>query len=114
MSFFIRCVDCGYETVYHPLANNCPKCNSQWREAVYNLEDAAKKMAEELPKRRFDLWRYREVLPISKPMPELRMGEGGTPLIRAVNMGLMLGNPTYLSKMNARGQLLLSRIDKLP
>ncbi len=103
MSFFIRCVDCGYETVYHPLANNCPKCNSQWREAVYNLEDAAKKMAEELPKRRFDLWRYREVLPISKPMPELRMGEGGTPLIRAVNMGLMLGNPNIFIKDERQG-----------
>ena len=103
MSFFIRCVDCGYESVYHPLTNNCLKCNSQWREAVYNLEDASKKMAEELPKRRFDLWRYREVLPISKPMPELRMGEGGTPLIRAVNMGLMLGNPNIFIKDERQG-----------
>ena len=103
MSFFIRCVDCGYETVYHPLANNCPKCNSQWREAIYNLEEAAQKLALELPKRRFDLWRYREVLPISKPMPELRMGEGGTPLIRAVNMGLMLGNPNIFIKDERQG-----------
>ena len=103
MSFSIRCVDCGYESVYHPLANNCPKCNSQWREAVYNLEEAAKKLATELPKRRFDLWRYREVLPISKPMPELRMGEGGTPLIRAVNLGLMLGNPNIFIKDERQG-----------
>ena len=103
MSFSIRCVDCGYESVYHPLANNCPKCKSQWREAVYDLEEAAHKLATELPKRRFDLWRYQEVLPISKPIPELRMGEGGTPLIRAVNMGMMLGNPNIFIKDERQG-----------
>jgi threonine synthase len=103
MPFLIRCMDCGHETVYHPLSYNCPKCNSQWREATYNLEDAAQKLAIELPRRRFDLWRYLEVLPISKPMPELRMGEGGTPLIRAVNMGLMLGNPNIFIKDERQG-----------
>jgi len=103
MSFVIRCVDCGHETLYHPLSNNCPKCNSQWREAVYNLEQAATALAAELPKRRFDLWRYREVLPIKKPIPELRMGEGGTPLIRAVNMGMMLGNPNIYIKDERQG-----------
>ena len=103
MSFVIRCVDCGHETIFHPLSNNCPKCNSQWREAVYNLSEAAQSLAAELPKRRFDLWRYREVLPINKPIPELRMGEGGTPLIRAVNMGLMLGNPNIFIKDERQG-----------
>ncbi len=103
MSFVIRCLDCGHETLYHPLANNCPKCDSQWREAIYNLEEAAKKLAAELPKRRFDLWRYKEVLPIKNPLPELRMGEGGTPLIRAVNMGMMLGNPNIYIKDERQG-----------
>ena len=103
MSFVIRCLDCGHEIVYHPLANNCPKCNSQWREAIYNLEEAAKKLSAELPKRRFDLWRYLEVLPVKKPLPELRMGEGGTPLIRAANMGMMLGNPNIYIKDERQG-----------
>ena len=103
MSFVIRCVDCGHEVVYHPLSNNCPECNSQWREAVYNLEEAALALAKELPTRRFDLWRYREVLPIKKPIPELRMGEGGTPLIRAGNMGMMLGNPNIFIKDERQG-----------
>ena len=103
MSFVIRCLDCGHETIYHPLANNCPECNSQWREAIYDLEEAAKVLSTELPKRRFDLWRYQEVLPIKKPIPELRMGEGGTPLIRAVNMGMMLGNPNIYIKDERQG-----------
>jgi threonine synthase len=103
MSFLIRCLDCGHETIYHPMANNCPECNSQWREAIYNLEEAAKALAAELHKRRFDLWRYREVLPIKKPMPEMRMGEGGTPLISAVNMGMMLGNPNIYIKDERQG-----------
>ena len=103
MSFIIRCVDCGHEVIYHPLSNNCPKCNSQWREAVYNLEKAAVSLEAGLQKRRFDLWRYCEVLPISKPIPELRMGEGGTPLIRAVNMGMMLGNPNIYIKDERQG-----------
>jgi threonine synthase len=96
-------MDCGHETAYHPLSNNCPNCNSQWREAIYDFEYARQKLAEELPNRRFDLWRYIEVLPISKPIPELRMGEGGTPLIRAVNMGLMLGNPNIFIKDERQG-----------
>ena len=103
MSFVIRCIDCGHEVMYHPLSNNCPNCNSQWREAVYNLEEAALALAKELPNRRFDLWRYREVLPIKKPIPELRMGEGGTPLIRAGNMGMMLGNPNIYIKDERQG-----------
>jgi len=103
MSFLIRCLDCGHETTYHPMANNCPKCDSEWREAIYNLEEAAKALAAGLPKRRFDLWRYQDVLPIKKPIPELRMGEGGTPLIGAVNMGMMLGNPNIYIKDERQG-----------
>jgi threonine synthase len=103
MSFVIRCLDCGYETLYHPMKNNCPTCNSQWREAIYDLKEAATKLSQELPKRRFDLWRYREVLPIKRPMPELRMGEGGTPLIRAVNIGMMLGNSNIYVKDERQG-----------
>jgi len=103
MSFVIKCLDCGQESLYHPLAYNCSKCNSQWREAIYDLESAAKTLLTELPKRSFDLWRYREVLPINKPIRELRMGEGGTPLIRAINMGMMLGNPNIYIKDERQG-----------
>ena len=66
MSFAIRCLDCGHETSYHPLAINCPECNSQWREAVYDYKNAARIFQEELPRRPFDLWRYWELLPVDQ------------------------------------------------
>lgn len=103
MSCVIRCMDCGHETFFHPLSYNCPKCNSQWREAIYDLKNAHSQLAKALPARRFDLWRYQEVLPVTKPIPELRLGEGGTPLIRAVNMGLMLGNTNIYIKDERQG-----------
>jgi threonine synthase len=103
MQFVIKCLDCGHEAPYHPLAINCPKCNSQWREAVYDYDSLAKSLPEELARRPFDLWRYRELLPVRKPNPDLRMGEGGTPLIRAVNMGMMLGCPNIYIKDERQG-----------
>lgn len=103
MAFVIKCIDCDHKSVFHPLSNKCPNCGSQWREAVYDLEEAALKLAENLPARRFDLWRYQEVLPINKPINELRMGEGGTPLIRAINLGQMLGNPNIFIKDERQG-----------
>ncbi len=101
--YVIRCIDCGHETSYHPLEVSCPNCKSQWREAIYDLESVAKIFAAELARRPFDLWRYHEALPIRKPNPDLRMGEGGTPLIRAVNMGMMLGCPNIYIKDERQG-----------
>jgi len=75
----------------------CPNCASQWREAEYDLEEAAKTFPSQIKNREFDLWRYKELLPIRNPNPSLRLGEGGTPLIKAVNLGLMLGlNNLYI------------------
>ncbi|MBN1146597.1 MAG: pyridoxal-phosphate dependent enzyme [Anaerolineales bacterium] len=93
MSFFIRCMDCGHITTYHPNDIHCPNCKSQWREAIYPYDEIGPGFPQSIAKRRFDLWRYSEVLPVHNPIPTLKMGEGGTPLIQAVNLGLMLGCP---------------------
>ena len=61
------------------------------------MEEVAKTFPSQLSKREFDLWRYQELLPIRTPNPSLRLGEGGTPLIKAVNLGMMLGlNNLYI------------------
>ncbi|HQV95782.1 MAG TPA: hypothetical protein PLF41_15080, partial [Anaerolineales bacterium] len=93
MSFVIRCLDCGHAAPFTPNSMQCPNCNSQWREAEYDLNEINKTFPSELEKRAFDLWRYRELLPIHNPNPTLRLGEGGTPLIQAANLGNMLGLP---------------------
>jgi threonine synthase len=82
---------------------HCPQCNSQWREAEYDLAEVAKTFPSELKKRPFDLWRYSELLPIRNPNPTLRLGEGGTPLIQAANLGMMLGLSNLFIKDERQG-----------
>lgn len=103
LSFFVRCMDCGHTTDYHPSEVHCPNCKSQWREAQYPYNEIAPTFPQNVAKRKFDLWRYSELLPIHKPLPALKMGEGGTPLIQAVNLGLMLGCPNIFIKDERQG-----------
>jgi len=82
---------------------HCPNCNSQWREAEYDIAEVARTFPSELQNRPFDLWRYQELLPIHNPNPTLRLGEGGTPLIQAANLGMMLGVPNLFIKDERQG-----------
>ena len=103
MSFVIRCLDCGHAAPFNPSSMHCPQCNSQWREAEYDLAEVAKTFPSEIKDRAFDLWRYRELLPIRNPNPILRLGEGGPPLIQAANLGMMLGLPNLYIKDERQG-----------
>jgi Threonine synthase len=82
---------------------HCPQCNSQWREAEYDMTEVASTFPSEIKNRPFDLWRYQELLPIHNPNPTLRLGEGGTPLIQAANLGMMLGLPNLYIKDERQG-----------
>ena len=103
MPFVIRCLDCGHAAPFIPSSMHCPQCNSQWREAEYDMAEVAKTFPTQLQNRPFDLWRYRELLPIHNPNPTLRLGEGGTPLIQAANLGMMLGLPNLFIKDERQG-----------
>lgn len=103
VSFVVRCIDCGHKAPYFPTSINCPRCNSQWREAEYDFETIAKSLPLQLPARIFDLWRYKELLPVRNPNPTIMLGEGGTPLIQAVNLGMMLGCPNIFIKDERQG-----------
>ena len=103
MSFVVKCLDCGHTAPYFPSSINCPRCNSQWREAEYDYATLAQSLPRKLPARPFDLWRYRELLPIRNPNPTLSLGEGGSPLIQAVNLGMMLGTPNLFIKDERQG-----------
>lgn len=69
----------------------CPRCGSMWREARYDYPALSTLLPAQIPSRPFNIWRYRELLPIHSPNVDLSMGEGGTPLYRATNLGMMLG-----------------------
>ena len=103
MSFILRCLDCGHKAPYHPMSYQCPKCNGDWRSAEYDLKTIAKTLPTQLLKRPFGIWRYQELLPVRNPNPSWALGEGGTPLIHATNLGLMLGCPNIFIKDERQG-----------
>ena len=103
MSFQIKCLDCNHTAPFHPTSAHCPKCNGQWRVAEYDLESVSKIWEEQLVNRPFDLWRYHELLPVRNPNPSISLGEGGTPLIQAVNLGMMLGCSNLYIKDERQG-----------
>jgi len=103
MTFAVKCLDCGHTAPYSPTSINCPRCESQWRDMVYDYDSISRVMTSQLTGRPFDMWRYRELLPVRSPNPALNLGEGGTPLIQAVNLGLMLGCPNIYIKDERQG-----------
>lgn len=102
-SISIDCVDCGYHAEFSATMVDCPICKSQWLQASYPYEQIAATLPALLAKRPFDLWRYRELLPVQEYNPGACIGEGGTPLIRAVNLGMMLGIPNIYIKDERQG-----------
>ncbi len=101
--FIAECLDCGNRSAFFPGSPACPNCGSLWREARYDYENLSRGLLTLLRDRPFDIWRYHELLPIRSPNPDLYMGEGGTPLIHANNLGLMLGLPNLYIKDERQG-----------
>ncbi len=100
----IHCLDCGKNYPYSPYQASCPNCQSQWGEARYDYQNLALKLPALLQGRPFDLWRYRELLPVrGDAYVSVSMGEGGTPLIHASNLGMMLGCPNLYIKDERQG-----------
>ncbi len=87
----VICLDCGHQACFSAAVPACPKCGSLWREATYDYAKIRETIQSDIQSRPFDIWRFRELLPILHPQPNLGLGEGGTPLIHAANLGMMLG-----------------------
>lgn len=103
LSIKIQCLDCGHSEPNIPTSSKCAVCGSEWREAVYDFDEIQKTLPGLIKNRPPDLWRYRELLPLQKPHPELTMGIGWTPLIRAINLGTMLRCPNIFIKDERQG-----------
>ena len=101
--FVAECLDCGHQFPFTLNTLACPACGSQWSEARYDYTNLGRILPSLLSKRSFDLWRYRELLPIYEYNPSFSMGEGGTPLVHAVNLGMMLGVPKIYIKDERQG-----------
>ncbi|GAB4365081.1 MAG: threonine synthase [Calditrichia bacterium] len=109
----LQCSACGKTWTPHKLHNLCPDCQKPLL-ARYRLNEVQKVLSrDDFRHRPPNIWRYRELLPVADPRFELTLGEGVTPLIRAVNLGQESGfenlyikdegvNPT--GSFKARGQ----------
>ncbi len=98
-----KCLDCGKTAPYDPHSHTCPHCGSEWREAQYPYPQISAAWKEQLTTRPFNLWRYHELLPTVSNLPDISLGEGGTPLLKANNLGMMLGNPNIYIKDERQG-----------
>ncbi len=102
--FAVICRTCKTKTAYdHPITR-CPNCGDGWLDAVYETDTAAPaSWRTRLNARGANLWRYRERLPLCDDANIITLGEGWTPLLRAHNLGLMLGHPNIFIKDERQG-----------
>jgi threonine synthase len=67
-------------------------------EARYDYARISRLWPDVLRQRPFTMWRYREMMPLREDKYVITMGEGGTPLLRAHNLSMMLGAPNLFIK----------------
>ncbi len=83
----VVCCECGHGMEADPFRLHCAACGSAWLDARYELSGLARAWTPEVMAHRPPtLWRYAELLPVNRQTPDLSLGEGGTPLTRAVNL----------------------------
>jgi len=94
----LECAACGSRYDATRAQNVCIDCGKPLL-ARYDLERAAQTLTRDsLEARRPDMWRYTEVLPVTKPADIVSLGEGWTPLMTAARLGSRLGMERLLIK----------------
>lgn len=101
-SFAIACRACGAQRPYTSLIFTCPACGAGWLDASYDLRTLSE-WPQRLTQYGATLWRYRDLLPVRDDQHIITMGEGWSPLLRAHNLGLMLGHPHIYIKDERQG-----------
>ncbi|MBN1179055.1 MAG: pyridoxal-phosphate dependent enzyme [Anaerolineae bacterium] len=98
----LECTRCSYQEPFTRALATCPKCGG-WTEVYYDYEQVAQAWPAALRDRPFDMWRYRELLPLWDDANRVTMGEGGTPLLRATNLEMMMGCSNIFVKDERQG-----------
>jgi threonine synthase len=100
---YLVCLKCGEQIAFARVLNNCPKCGFDILDVRYDYAAIAGDMPTQWAQRPFNMWRYRELLPLRNPANIITMGEGGTPLVQSVNVGTMLGHDHIFIKDERQG-----------
>ena len=94
----LECTQCGKTYPHDQLSKISPCCNKVLF-ARYNLEQLkAEKTREDWIDRPSNMWRFAELMPVVNPENILTLGEGGTPLLEAKQLGAKLGMSKLLIK----------------
>jgi threonine synthase len=94
----LDCTNCSARYDADQLNTVCTACGRVLY-ARYDLEKARYTLTpESLSRRRWDMWRYQEVLPVRDPARIVSLGEGMTPLVPARRAGESVGVPHLLLK----------------
>jgi threonine synthase len=101
--FFTECIVCGHRSLYVYPLSHCGLCGGDWLEARYDLESLRGRFVQSVTSRPFTMWRYFDLLPLRDESNIVTMGEGGTPLLKAENLSLMLGCPNIYVKDERQG-----------
>jgi len=99
----LRCTECGHQIPLERSHETCPRCGQEWLDVAYDYARVAQAWPGTIRDRAPDMWRYRELLPLVDSSHRVSMGEGGTPLLRAVNLGMMMGCSDILVKDERQG-----------
>jgi threonine synthase len=94
----VNCLECGRQQAFFPGLDRCPACGGVWLDAGYDYDAVAAIWRDGLTGRSNSLWRYLELLPVSDPEKIITMGEGGSPLLRAVKSQRRLNHPAIFIK----------------
>lgn len=96
---FLQCMHCGQQQPYKslvPLA--CASCGGGWLEPHYDYAAFKREVLRGLRGRPYDIWRYREVLPVSEPATLDFKNVGWTPLQQARRFGGLFDHPNIYVK----------------
>jgi threonine synthase len=100
---WLECDRCKHRVPFVRPLKECPACGGSWLDARYDYNALRGQWPAALRERPFNMWRYRELLPLRDDAYKVSMGEGGTPLLHATNLGLMLGCPHIYFKDERQG-----------
>jgi len=100
---WLECAACGHRTPFTRPIKTCEQCGGEWLDARYDYDRVRERWPDALRELPFNMWRYEELLPLCDSAHRVTMGEGGTPLLRATNLGLMLGCPHIYVKDERQG-----------
>jgi len=101
----LECARCGTRmpALRSRMPSRCPSCHHDMLNVRYDYAALGRRLPALLRDRRFDMWRYLELLPLRDPANIVSLGEGGTPLIQVNNLGLMLGRSRIFIKDERQG-----------